>query len=487
MTTVSAGDLREAGLRLLTEGRFPEAIAVYIQALNAEPGHPDALCNLGVALAEQGRHADAESCYVAALRSRPNFPTAAFNRGNSLRALGRLSEAVDAYRQALTLQPSFTPALTNLGLALADLGNLAEAAEMHARVIQQKPDLAEAHNNRGLMLWLLGRHAEAEACYNEAVKLKPDFPAAHCNRALLWLQAGTWRRGWAEYEWRLRLPNQNLPPRRLPLWNGESLNGRTLLVRTEQGLGDTIQFIRYATQIRLRGGRVLLECPAKLHRLLSGCADVGGFVTRDDPAPDAVTQIPLLSLPRVFDTSIAKIPNPSAYLSAEPERIARWRKRFPVEEKLRIGIAWQGSPTYVHDRQRSIPLSAFAVLAKVPNVRLYSLQKGPGSEQASQAGFPLIDLGPNLDANADAFIDTAAAMHHLDLVVSADTALAHLAGAMGRPIWLLLSAAADWRWLREGADTPWYPSMRLWRQTQLGDWEQLLQRVADAVHTLGCR
>ncbi len=365
------------------------------------------------------------------------------------------------------------------------------------RSVRLRPEHAEAHNNLGVLFEQLGRMDEAIAAYQEALRLKPDSPDTRKNLALGLLMRGEYDRGWAEYEWRWKTP---VAPQRnfaQPRWDGRPLHGQAILLYAEQGLGDTIQFVRYAPLVKERGGVVLVECPSALEKLLHRCPGIDRVIVQGMPLPDFAYQVPFLSLPGVFHTTPETVPAAVPYLSAEPARIEEWGRELAAAvghvsyvpaanghvtnvPHIRIGIAWQGSQKYQGDAHRSVPLRAFAPLAELPGVRLISLQKGYGAEQLRDVPghWDIVDFGARLDADG-AFLDTAAILAHLDLVVTSDTAVAHLAGALGIEVWMAVSMAADWRWMRGREDSPWYPTLRLFRQEQWGDWAGVFARMAD--------
>jgi hypothetical protein len=370
----------------------------------------------------------------------------------------------------------------------------------NCRNLKLKPDYVEAHYNLGNGLKDQGKLDEAIASYGRALELNPDYADAHWNRSLLWLLKGDFDQGWPEYEWRWRtaqVASRTFPE---PRWDGGSLAGKTILLHAEQGLGDTIQFIRYAPLVQRLGATVIVECQKPLQPLLTSCAGIDQLFGEGDPLPECATQAPLLSLPGIFRTSLSSIPAAVPYLFAAPALIERWQEELRDVHGCRIGINWQGRPKPGHWRQRSIPLGQFAALAEIPGVRLIGLQKGAGREELTQAeeGFPVLDLGDEVDQAAAPFMDTAAIMMNLDLVITSDTAAAHLAGSLGVPVWLALPWAPDWRWLLDRGDSPWYPTMRLFRQRQRGDWagvfaelrqalcERLSSSTADGVNDRGC-
>lgn len=468
--------LYQQGNDLLCQQRFDEAIACYEKSLQQQPEQPDALMNLGVAHAESNRWDEALKWYDAALKLRPGFAAAHFNRGNALRQLGRYAEALTAYEDALRSSPNFAEAWNNRGLTLMRLGRAVEASLSYRQALQFRPKYLEAMNNLGLASQQLGYVEDAIDMYTEVILAQPDFVRAHVNRAQAWLLKGDFRRGWPEYEWRRRLPEAALPPRDIPEWDGSAPRGKTILVRAEQGLGDTIQFLRYLPKIEEAGGRVVLECPARLHLLLRESfespirlVEPGGDVSGCD------FQVPMLSLPGIYKTDFRTIPKAKSYLKADGKRSRRWKPKLP-KGHLRVGICWRGNPDYPDDGFRSFPLHVMAPLAEVEGVTLVSLQKGQAAEE--RADFPLHRLPDDWDEEG-AFVDTAAVMTGLDLIVTSDTAIAHLAGALGRPVWIALHLGADWRWFRDRDDSPWYPTARLFRQTGIGDWSDVFQRMRD--------
>ena len=468
------------GNTLFARGLLGEALGSYQQALLLRPRHAETQNNVGVVLADQGRPAEALPHYQQAVTLKPAYAEAHYNLGNALKALNRLEEAVAAYQQAIRHNPQFTPAYLNLGVALTAQGKPAEAVAAYRQAIQLEPNLAKAHNNMGLALAQQNQLDEALACYARALEIQPDFADAHYNRALALLVRGDFEQGWPEYEWRWRLAEIPARPFTQPRWDGSPLGGRTILLHAEQGAGDTIQFIRYAPLVQERGGRVLVECPATLIPLLSTCRSIDQLIGRGTPLPDFDVHAPLLSLPGIFRTSLATIPADIPYLAADPQLVERWRQELQRVREFKIGISWQGSPGYRWDRQRSLALAHFEPVARLVGVRLFSLQKGLGTEQLRDLPgyFPVTDLGRTLDENTGAFVETAAVLKNLDLVITCDTALGHLAGALGVPVWTVLPFAPEWRWLLDREDSPWYPTVRLFRQSRLGNWDGVFARIA---------
>jgi Tfp pilus assembly protein PilF len=466
--------------RLLGQGRAQEALAGLDRALALAPSHvPAHLCR-GLALNAVRRLEDACGAFERALVIQPDCVPAHVNRAATLQQLGRSREALDASDRAIALQPGFAPAHCNRGLALNDLERPLEALDSYDRALAIDPDFAAAHGNRGKALQALNRPEEALAAYHRVTSLQPDAAQAYVNASHTHLLLGEFERGWALYEWRKLLPkplgNRSLAK---PLWLGSpDLAGRRLLLHWEQGLGDTVQFCRYAKLAKARGAEVILMVQKNLSRLVR-TLDPDIEVRTDEQVPaDFDYHCPLLSLPHAFGTRLDSIPAAIPYLSAEPERVSRWRERIGGRG-FKVGINWQGNKQSPADRGRSFPLELFQRISTIPGVRLISLQAGPGSEQLRglPQGMMVESLGDDFDRGSDAFLDSAAALKSLDLVITGDTALAHLAGALGRPTWVALQHVADWRWLREREDCPWYPSMRLFRQRQRGRWDHVFEAI----------
>ncbi len=462
------------------QGHLADAISSYRAALQINPGLAGAHNNLGLALLSQRQPAEAADCFREALRINPKYANAHNNLGNALKDLGQLPQAVECYRRALEIKPDNANALNNLGNALVEQGELADATESYLLALRCNPNHADVHNNLGIALEAQGQLAEAIECFDKTLSLNPSHRMGLWNRACLRLLQGDFRNGWAGYEHRWLQPD--MVPRNFgqPRWDGGPLNGQTILVHAEQGLGDTIQFLRYLPLVKQRGGTIVLECQAVLCKLLAGYPGVREVVAAGDSLPPFDVHIPLLSLPGVFGTTLDNMPADVPYLAAKPERIEHWRGQLEgiPGGKVKVGIVWQGSMNLKGDR-RSAALPHFAALARHPDVQLVSLQVPPGSDQLTSAPFPVIDLGTGFDPGS--LDDLAAAIMSTDLVVTVDTAAAHLAGALGVPVWVALALSADWRWLLERSDNPWYPTMRLFRQQRLGDWAGVFERIDAAL------
>jgi tetratricopeptide (TPR) repeat protein len=501
------------GIALQALGRRELALAAYDAALALDPSYCEALCNRANILHERGHHDEALAAYDRALKLRPGFVPALTNRANvllqlgeaeeavrlcddilrhersnarayglrgaALHKLGQYGEALDSLDEALQLDPAAADAWLNRGNVLQDLDRHTEAIVSYREALRVKPNYPEALSGLGVALKETGAIDDALACFNEALRHKPDYPDARNNRAGVLLLKGALPAGFEDYE--SRWDRSNAPPRTfvsgLPVWYGQDPKGLALLVWDEQGLGDLIQFSRYLVHLADLGADVTLLCRKPMQRLLRTLPRSINLV--DSVAPDQTFdfQIALLSLPRAFRTSLETIPDAVPYLRAEPDLVAKWAKRIGVDG-FRIGICWHGNAAI--NLKRSIPLTAFAPLAAIKGVRLISLTKDPGpiSAETENGSFTVQSLGSEFDSGPDAFIDCAAVMMSLDLIVTSDTAIAHLAGALGRAVFLGLKQIPDWRWLLDRKDCPWYPTMRLFRQPRKDDWASVLGAMA---------
>jgi Flp pilus assembly protein TadD len=466
-------------------GNVRGAEDIYRQVLAVAPRNENAWCFLGMACHDQGRYEEAGTAYREALRIKPNFPVALSNFGNTLKQQGRLDEAEASCREALKFKPDYSTAYNNLGVVLVAQGRLEEAAATFEKSLSFVPTDVVAQANLGAALVRQGRFDEGTEIAQRALKINPNYAEAHKNQAIVWLLLGNFERGWPEYEWRWRCPGSALPNVTGPRWDGSPLQGRTILLHWEQGLGDTIQFVRYARIFQCQGARVIVCCQKPLQQLLRWCDGIDELVPAGNPLPRYDVWSPLLSVPYALQTTVATIPSESGYIQPDSELVDKWRNRLADCQGLRVGIAWQGSPDFHADKQRSFALRFFEQVAQVPGVRLISLQKGLGTEQLADVRdrFEVLDFGDELDATGP-FLDTAAVMQCLDLVISADTSIAHLSAAMDVPTWLPLCLSPDWRWLLDREDSPWYPAVRLFRQSALGQWDDVFQRIAAAIRTL---
>jgi len=463
--------LGEAQERL---GDFPAAAISYQRAVALQPDSPDLCCHLARVLYRAGALPVAAEWYQRALALDPKRYEIYNDLGLVLTHLGNFGAALEAFRRSLKLNPRSAKTIAGLGYLFECKADLISAAEAYRDAISLDPNLLAAYGDLGFVLYGLGEVAEAADCFRRLRALRPDSAEAAANLGIIHLLQGDWAAGWAEYESRGKVgvgDDRRLLQRR---WKGEPLGGERILLYAEQGFGDTLQFVRYVPLVAARGGQVVLEVQPELHRLLSGTEGAVQVMSRGETLPEFTWQCPLLSLPLAFGTELNTIPASVPYVFADPARVEAWRPRLPGNTR-RIGLAWGGNPTHHRDRLRSIPLEQFVPLMKVAGATFYSLQFGLGSEQVKllPPDARLIDLGGELKD----FADTAAVVSHLDLVISVDTSVAHLAGAMGKPVWILLNKGCDWRWLLEREDSPWYPTARLFRQTTAGGWQEVLHRV----------
>jgi Flp pilus assembly protein TadD len=482
--TQAAARAIETGEALLAAGRTLDALAAFDQALLLAPTSARAHGGRGFALKEARRAEEALAAFSAAIAGDPRDPAVHVNRAAMLVQLGRYSAALADCDEALALAPDFAPAHCNRGLAFAGLGRIEEALPCYDAALALDPGFAAAIGNRGKALQMLGRPEEALACYARLLEIHPESAQAHLNAGHALLTLGRFAEGWPAYEWRKRVAAP-MGRRRFPCpaWSGtEPLRGKRLLIHWEQGYGDTIQFCRYASLARARGAEVVLMVQANLCRLIRTLAADVRVVAETEVPEQLDFHIPMLSLPMAFGTRLDSIPANVPYLRAETDRVAHWRRHIG-SGGFKVGINWQGNPDSPADRGRSIPLLEFSRIATLPGIRLVSLQHGAGSEQlrALPNGMQVEPLGDDFNRGPDAFLDSAAVMECLDLVITSDTAVAHLAGALARRAWVVLMSAPDWRWLKDRADSPWYPTLRLFRQARRGDWAAVFEDIAAAL------
>ena len=432
-----------------------------------------------------GRLPEAEGIYQQILQADPNQFVALHMLGLIAHQVGKNDIAVDLITKALAINPDFAEAHYNLGNALRDLGRLDEAVASYHKTIAIRSDFAEAHSNLGNVLMDLGKLDVAAVSYQKALAINPSYAEVRSNLGILQLLKGDLQDGWENFAWRRHVNDSGLHPRdyKEPFWDGSALEGKTIFIYPDQGLGDTIMFARYLPLVAACGGRVIFEVPKPLFRLFQGMEHGADLLKPGEPTLPFDCHAPLFDLPRFLNTTLETIPANIPYLSAESDRVEQWNKRIG-DEGLRVGIAWQGNPEYKLDNRRSFPLTAFSKFPAVEGLRIISLQKHFGEEQLQDLppGMVVENLGEDLDAGEDAFIDTAAVMMSLDLIITCDTAIGHLAGALGCPVWVALAFSAECRWMREREDTPWYPTMRLFRQSTIGDWAEVFEKIGKALH-----
>jgi Flp pilus assembly protein TadD len=469
---------------LFKQCRYGEAEPLYGEVLRLSPDLAEAHLNLGICLFHRGRFDDAVACHREAVRCKPDSPVPYNNLGAALHMLGRRGEARVNFEEALRLEPDYVEPCRSLASLLVEQGDHEGAERYLERCVELAPNSAETYYTRGAVRLLSGQPERSLAEFTRALEIDPEYIEAHKCLGIARLCLGDFAGGYPEYDWRLKLDRfagLRLP---IPLWDGSPLAGKTIMLVSEQGLGDTLQYVRYAPLIQARGARVVVACQPPLLDILAGFPGADRLVPLGgEPVSDVDVYALMMSLPGLFGTTPESIPADIPYLAAKPELVGQWRATLGSQDGFRVGIAWQGNRDQTEDRYRSFPLTCFEPLARVPGVRLFSLQKGFGSEQLDlpDLAFPVIDLGRWLDERTGAFVETAAVLVNLDLLVTADTALGHLAGALGTPVWVALSHAPECRWLRDREDTPWYPTMRLFRQRGPGDWAGVFDRIAAAL------
>lgn len=461
--------------------QFHAAVASYDNAIACQPNFADAYCNRGNALQKIGHLADAITSYEKAIELQSDFSFAHFNRGNALQKLARYDEALISYNHAITSQPDFIEAYANRGIVLEKLQLIDQALANYDQALAIDPNCAEIYVNKGILFKNLSRFEESIACNDKGIEVNPDFALSYFNKSLILLLLGDFERGLPLYEWRGKgklvpsLPESFAKQR----WCGDaSLVGKTLLLHCEQGLGDTLQFCRYAQVVAKLGARVILAVPATLSKLLTGLAGVDQVVTKEETLPAFDYYSSLLSLPLACQTRLATIPAPYAYLQADQQKKTVWQARLfepKNQPRLRIGLAWSGNEKHNNDQYRSLPLAT--LLPYLPaDCDYICLQKDcrASDRLVLDASRQICFIGTELQD----FADTAAVCDLMDIVISVDTSIAHLAGALGRETWILLPSIPDWRWLLERDDSPWYPSAKLYRQEIFDDWKGVLEKMS---------
>jgi tetratricopeptide (TPR) repeat protein len=472
--------------------RLDAALESYDRAIAIDPGFAEAYSNRGVVLKDLRRlHAALASC-DRAIAIKPGFAEAHFNRGVVLYQLEQFAAAQASYERAIAIRPDYPEAHFNRGIVFSDLDQLEPALASYDRAVASRADYVLAHVNRGNVLKELGRIEPAIAAYDRAIAIKPDCAAAYFNRSILYLLTGRFDPGWAQFEWRWENHFSIAADRPQPRWlgrdppDGAPLAGRTILLHAEQGLGDTVQFCRYAKLLANRGATVILEAQAPLLKLLEGLDGVSRLVAPGSTLPPSIDyQCPLLSLPHAFQTTLETIPAEVPYLKSSPEKVRFWREKLGERNKPRVGLVWSGGfrpeqpELWAVNSRRNIPLAKLAPL-KHPDIEFYSLQKGQPAEselaELRAGGWEGPDVLDFTGLLTD-FSDTAALIECLDLVISVDTSVVHLAGAMAKPVWMLNRFDTCWRWLLDRSDSPWYPTLRVFRQERRGEWDGVVERA----------
>ena len=459
-------------------GNLEQAEVLCRKILKKQPKHFDALHLLGFILYQRREYNSAISYLQKAIHINSADAVAYNNLGNALQNNGQIDEAIACYNNTVQINPYYDEAYNNLGCVFYEKGNFDEAIANFKKTLQINPYFAVAHNNLGQSLLEKVQIYEALLCFQKAIQLKPDYALAHFNKSLALLLSGDFKEGLKEYQWRWKLEEHKMRNFSRPLWNGSFIKDATILLHTEQGLGDTIQFIRYAPMIAARGATVIAECQKELAILLKSVEGIHQIVIQGEELPAFDLHCPLLNLPLVLNTTLESIPAKTPYIKADPLLIQKWRERVRDDNVvLKVGIAWAGGPRHKKDRYRSCSLEFFAPLGEIKGITLYSLQKGEAAQQAMNPpqGMELVDF---MDEIND-FADTAALIENLDLVISVDTAIAHLAGALGKTTWTLIPFSPDWRWMLNRENSPWYPTMRLFRQPSMEDWKSVIAQVAE--------
>ena len=463
----------QQALSLQLQGKLAHAQFIYEKILKTQPRHFNALNLLGVIAAQTNDPRKAVQWFEKAISVDPKSAVAYGNRGSALHKLGQFDAALLSFDQALAINPDQADALLNRGNLLKDLGQFDAALASYDRAIAVKPNYAEAFSNSGFVLKELGRLDAALARYDRAIAIEPGYVSAHCNRAFTLLLAGDFEHGWLDYEWRRKLDKK--PRFAQPLWQGgESIAGKTILLHSEQGFGDTLQFCRYAKLVSALGARVVLEVDRPLVTLLADLGGVSQVIAQGNALPPFDYQCPLMSLPLAFKTRLDTIPFPTAYLQSGAAKVAHWQSRLGQRTKPRVGLVWSGRITHQNDRNRSIALADLVPYLPA-DCQYVSVQKEVrDSDEHTLKGNPDI---LNVADELDDFSDAAALCACLDVVVSVDTSVAHLSAALGLATWILLPFNPEWRWLLKRSDSPWYSSAKLYRQQTMGDWNGILAQV----------
>jgi tetratricopeptide (TPR) repeat protein len=465
------------GVTLHDLGKFEESAKSYAKAIELKPSYAEAHNNLGITFQELGKLDDSEKSYKKAIELKPDYAEAHNNLGNCLRILNQLENSEKKLKKAIELKPSYADAHNNLGVTLHELGKFEESVKSYAKAIELKPSYAEAHNNLGITFQELGKLDDSEKSYKKAIELKPDFAHGNFNLSTLLNLKANLKEGLKLYEWRLhKAKGTTRGPRKEFTWDGkESINGKKILVYEEQGIGDIIQFYRYLFLLQNKGAKVIFKVKQNLHHLFA-TSNKNIIITDNYSEISKIDfEIPLMSLPLLLKTDIESIPSSIPYLKANYKKINEWGIKLK-SDSFKVGICWQGSKNKI-DLGRSFSLSLFKDISKLSNLQLISLYKGNEEKQILDIDFDLVTLGNNFDGGENSFIDTAAVMMHCDLIITSDTVIAHLAGALGCKVWVLLKYIPDWRWMLKRTDSPWYPTMNLYRQNNLNDWSSVFDLI----------
>lgn len=473
---MQAAFLLHIGVKMAKKGDLRQAEQAFLAALRINPGYAQAYSNLGHILNKLGRTTEAEACLRKSIGLNPALPGSYNNLSLILLDTDRLDEAEACLKAAITLDPGSPVLHNNLGLVLEDADRRREAETSYRQAIRLNPGYSDAYYNLANFLKRTQKLAEAESCYRQALKLRPDFRLARFALSTLYLLQGNFENGWESYN-ELRMKEDAREQGDIPCWQGESLTGRSILLFHEQGLGDSIQFVRYAEKVAAAAAKTVLWIQKPLERLMITSFSGVKIHCGGRPQEDYDFACSLPNLPMLFNTTEKTIPQSSPYLQTAPEIVARWRavlQKHGDGDLCRVGVVWAGNPKHHNDRNRSIPFAIFSKLLKISGVKWVSLQVGPQAGEAlADRRHTILDFTPDLTD----FAETAALIENLDLVITVDSAVAHLAGALGKETWLLVPFAPDWRWQLAREDSPWYPAMRLFRQNNAGNWLNVLLRV----------
>ena len=465
-------------------GMLEKALHALNNSILLKPDYADAYYNLGYTLYYLEKLDEAIEAYKKCISLKPDYAEAYSNLGVALKNQDKLDEAIEAIKKSISLKPNDAEAFSNLGVALKNQGKFNESIEAHKKSILLRPSRAEAYNNLGNALKEYGRLEDALENYNKSISLKPDYAEAYCNMSYIYNLYGDLKKGLELYEWRQKQQKPPvIAPRKNLIWDGvKPLSEKNFLVYEEQGLGDIIQFARYLLLLKQKGAEVTFRVKKKMHSLLKTLDEDMILIDSDPDQNNIDFETPLMSLPYLFKTHLNTIPSMISYLNADNEKVKSWREHLS-KGTFKVGICWQGSKTKI-DFGRSFPLSLFEGISKLPNIELISLHKGEGENQIKDINFKLTTLGDDFDAGENAFEDTAAIMMNCDLIITSDTATAHLAGALGCPTWVALKKVPDWRWMLEQNQSPWYPNMKLYRQKELGDWDHVFEIIKRDLESL---
>jgi len=455
--------------------RTAEAGNLCRKILRRQPKNFDILNLFGALHYQKKDYNSAFDYWEKAITINPSNAEVQNNLGLVLYNKGRFDEALSYFKKAVQLNAFYSDAYLNLGSSVFQKGLLDEAEEYYRKALQFNPKHIDACNSLGVVLLTAGKYQDALHFLRKAVSLQPDSPPAHFYLSCVLLLLGDFKNGWKEYFWRWGMEQFKIPDWPQPIWDGWDFTGKTLFIHIEQGFGDMIQIVRYLPLVAKRGGKVILQCQKELLPLIQNVEGVEHIITQDESLPSFDIHCPLMCLPMIFDTDLGTIPAKIPYIRADDLLVKQWREKMGGSSSVKVGLIWQGNPVHKNDRERSIVFEKLAPLAEISGVSFYSLQKGTGSEQARSplGSLKLIDF---MDEVRD-FSDTAALVENFDLVISVDTSVAHLAGAMGKAVWTLIQYSPDWRWMLDREDSPWYPTMRLFRQPVFGDWDSVIKRI----------